>query len=82
MRVFSKTSLPDAIVTMGEIYKLNISMSSAMHLNNTRINTISETLRKEGRKAVLVKVLQKNLKSRTDLHGKPYKPTEWIYTTD
>ena len=38
------------------------------------------TLRKEGRKAVLVNVMSKNLRGKTDLHGKPYQPTKWIFT--
>jgi hypothetical protein len=26
-----------------------------------------------------VKVLHPNLRQRTDLHGQPYKPTQWVF---
>lgn len=81
MKTFNKSSLPDTIEYNGSIYKLNVSISSSMHLNDTPIATISATLKKEGKKAVLVICMSKNLKGKTDLHGKPYQPTKWIYTT-
>ena len=81
MKQYSKTHLPDCIIYKGETYKVNIEISGAMRDNNTPINTIAATLRKEGRKAVLVNVLSKNLKGKTDLHGKPYQPTEWLFVT-
>jgi hypothetical protein len=51
-----------------------------MGLNNTSESVIASTLKKEGRKCVLVNVLSKNLKGKNDIHGKPYKPTKWIFT--
>lgn len=33
-----------------------------------------------GYKLIRVEVLSRNLKGKTDLHGNPYKPTEWIFT--
>ena len=66
MKQYSKTHLPDCIIYKGETYKVNIEISGAMRDNNTSFNTIAATLRKEGRKAVLVNVLSKNLKGKTD----------------
>ena len=80
MKQYSRTHLPDFIEYNGETYKVNIEISGAMRDNNTPVNTIAATLRKEGRKAVLVNVMSKNLRGKTDLHGKPYQPTKWIFT--
>ena len=80
MKQYSRTHLPDSIEYNGETYKVNIEISGAMRDNNTSFNTIAATLRKEGRKAVLVNVMSKNLRGKTDLHGKPYQPTKWIFT--
>lgn len=80
MKTFNKTYLPDAINYNGEEYKCNIEISAAMTLNNTPVNVIADTLKKEGRKAVLVRVLARNLRGRTDLHGKAYQPSKWIFT--
>lgn len=56
-------------------------MSGAMNANETSLKTIAAELKKQGRKAVLVKVLHRNLRGKLDLHNKPYKPTEWLFTT-
>lgn len=82
MKIFKKTYLPDSINYNKDTYKVNIDISGAMRDNKTPINTIAGILRKEGKKAVLVYVLSNNLKGRTDLHGKPYQPSKWIFTTD
>ena len=80
MKQYSRTHLPDCIEYNGETYKVNIEISGAMRDNNTPVNAIAATLRKEGRKAVLVNVLSKNLRGKTDLHGRAYQPTKWIFT--
>lgn len=80
MKKLNKTFLPDEIEYNGETYKRNSFISIAMGLNNTSESVIASTLKKEGRKCVLVNVLSKNLKGKNDIHGKPYKPTKWIFT--
>jgi len=82
MKQYNKNHLPQGIVYNGETYIVNAPISSAMNANNTPVNTIAATLKKEGRKAILVNVLSSNLKGRTNLHGKPYQPTKWIFTND
>ena len=82
MKTFNKTYLPEVIEYAGATYKVNGAISGAMKENNTSLSTIAITLKKEGRKAVLVRVLSKSLRGKTDLHGKPYQPTKWIYTTN
>ena len=80
MKQYNKKYLPDSIEYNGETYKVNIEISGAMRDNKTPLRTISATLKKEGRKAVLVNVLSSNLKGKTDLHGNLYQPTKWIFT--
>lgn len=82
MKAIYRTYLPDEIVYNRVVYKLNRLMSTAMQNSGTHINTIRATLREEGegRKAIVVKVLARNLRSREDAHGKPYKYTNWIFT--
>ena len=80
MKTYNKTFLPESINYLGIELKMNSLESSAMNANNTNPKTIVQTLKKENRKAVLVNVLSKNLKGKTDLYGKPYQPTKWIYS--
>ena len=80
MKQFSRTYLPDEVKYNGEIYKANARITSAMIVNNTSLKTISATLKKEGRKAICVNVLSKNLKGKTDLYRQPYKPMQHIFT--
>lgn len=82
MKTFNREALPESIIHSGKTYYLNATMSAAMSANETPLEHISAELKKQGRKAVLVKVLSKNLKGKIDLHQKPYKPSEWIYTTN
>jgi len=82
MKTFSRTYLPETIKYNGEIYHKNAAISGAMNANNTSLNTIAASLKKEGRKAILVNCLAQNLKGKTDLHGKLYQPTRHIYTTE
>lgn len=82
MKTFKSIYLPDKIKYNGETYKANAAITSAMIANNTSLKTIEGTLKKEGRKMVVVNVLSKNLKGKIDLHGKPYKPQPHIFTTE
>lgn len=69
MKTFFRTSLPDSIKYNGKVYKYDI------HLNP--VQRKSQTYPKG---TVLVKVLSRNLRVRTDLHGKPYQPSEFIFS--
>lgn len=80
MKQYNKTYLPETITYNGETYSINVEISGAMNANNTPVNTIAATLREQGRKAILVNVLSRNLRGKTDLHGNPYQPTKWIFT--
>jgi len=82
MKQYNKTYLPDEITYNGSTYKAAAGITSAMIANNTNLRTISESLKKEGRKMIVVNVLSKNLKGKTDLYGQPYKPMKHIFTTN
>lgn len=80
MKTFNKTYLPDIIKYNGESYKLDAKKSANMTLNNVRPERVIRSLKTLQIKAVLVKVLSKSLGAQTDLHGKPYKQRNYIYT--
>lgn len=82
MKTFNKTYLPDEVTYNGEKYALDVLTSSLMNVSNTNPKTIIERLKRQGKKGVLVQVLSNSLKGRTDLYGKPYKPTQWIFTNN
>lgn len=81
MKTLSRTDLPEFIQQHGQKYTLNRMITDAMERNGTTLGHISNELKKEGRKAILVNVLSKNLRGKLDIHNKPYKPTRWIFTT-
>lgn len=70
MRTFNRVSLPDSIYYKGEVYMRDPERTD--NFKNTRLSFSH---------SIVVKVLSKNLKGKTDFHGKPYQPTEWIYTS-
>ena len=80
MKIFKKTYLVESINYNGEVYTKNTVISSGMNASRTRPEKVLEALKTTGKKGVLVEVLSKSLKGKTDLHNKPYQPTKWIYT--
>lgn len=81
MKTFNRTTLVDKINYNGRVYTPNAPLSATFSANRRSLPNILDALNKGGQKAVLVQVLSKNLKGKTDLYGKPYQPTLWIYTT-
>ena len=80
MKTINRTYMPDAIYYMGKELKFNTFISGAMSVNRTNPKTIINTLKKEGRVGVLVNVLSRNLRGKTDLYNQPYKPQQYIYS--
>jgi len=80
MKTFNRSSLPESIIYNGKIYKCNASESSLM-AQSINISSYLIALKRNGINAIIVNVLSKNLKGKTDLHGQPYKPSQWIYTS-
>jgi hypothetical protein len=75
MKTFNKTSLPESITYNGEVYSRTILQPIITGTLQEKISLAKAT----GKKVVVVNVLSRNLKGKTDLYGKPYKPTEWIF---
>lgn len=82
MKTFSRTELPEEIIYNGATYKLNTNISYGVKTNNTSLKHISNEIRKQGRKAIAVKVLSKNLRGKKDLRGNLYNPSLFIFTAD
>ena len=82
MKIFKKTFVPDQISYNGEIYTVNIQISSGMQRSRTKPETVLKTLKTTGKKGILVEVLSKNLKGKKDIYGNFYAPTKWIFTNE
>ena len=80
MKTYNKTFLPDSITYNGEVFKLNSMISGGMNASRTNPKQVIEALKSTGKRGILVNVMSKNLKGKTDLHGKPYQPSKFIFT--
>ena len=78
MKIFYRTNLPKVIKYNGRNYGVFESINT-LRFNNADLNQYIENLKSVGHKVITVKVLQRNLKGRTDLHGNFYKPSEWFF---
>lgn len=81
MKTFNKSSLVERISYNGHTYTPNAHISATYSANRRSLPNILKDLNKGGRKAILVQVLGRNLRGKTDICGKPYQPTLWIYTS-
>lgn len=79
MKIFRKTSLPVEIIYNGEKYVLDMMISKLMDLSRSNPKVIIERLKRQGKRAILVEVLNNRLKGKTDIYGKPYESTKWIF---
>jgi len=66
----SKTYLPESITHLGKEFKRVCALN---------IDGAAKELQANGNHVIVLSVLSKNLKGRTDLHGNPYKPTQWVF---
>ena len=78
MKTFNRCNLPETITYNKTVYKVDKSINEVLTL--TKYLTAYILAQKFlGKKVVLVNVLSRNLKGRTDLHGKLYKPSQWVF---
>lgn len=70
MKTFKRASLPDSIRYNKRTFILNAGKSARISLGEKFID--------DGTR-VKIEVLSANLKNRLDLHGKPYKPSVFIF---
>jgi len=68
-----RTHLPNSI-------RLSTGETLTPYIGALSRNKVIEYCKKEKIKYRLIEVLGRNLRDRTDLHGRPYKATEWIFT--
>jgi hypothetical protein len=78
MKTFNRTSLPMTIKYNKRIYTRNDTESSLL-MQGISLNSYINCMKLAGRKVILCNVLSRNLKGKTDLHGQPYKPTQWVF---
>ena len=75
MKTFNKTYLPEFINYNGLKYTLEQSCTNERGAKYDLMD-----LNCKGKKVIQCNVLSKNLKGKTDLWGRPYKPTIWLFT--
>lgn len=81
MKTFNRTSLPESIKYNDRVYKCNATESS-LFAQGISISNYMLTLKNAGLKVVLVNVLSRNLKDKTDYHNRLYKPTQWVFISE
>ncbi len=72
MKQFNKESLPLEIVYKKQVYKLDTVATEELKRGVVLARGYH----------VQVNVLHRNLRGREDFHGKPYKPTVWVYSNE
>lgn len=60
--------LPEKLTFRGTDFKMNPEFSAIKRPPQ------------DGQRYRIIYVISRNLKGKTDLFGKPYQPTKWIYT--
>jgi len=81
MKTFKKDHLPEEVSHNGETYRCDNAITIDYRANKTNGRDLKKRFKKQGIKAVIVSVLSRKLVGKQDLHGKPYKPSIWIFTT-
>lgn len=70
MKTINRASLPDVIKYSGKEWVLDAE-NSARH-SMRQLTDLKPYIK--------VCVMSRRLKNRHDLHGQPYRPTEWLFT--
>ena len=69
MKNFKRRNLPEYVTYKGEKY---------VYLCGKHVDKSTY----EGKKVVQVNVMSRNLEGKTDLHGQPYKPSQFIFVRE
>lgn len=64
--------LPDSINEKNTTFKMLLGFSHIKNKSDLKLLT-------NGKKFRTVRVLAKNLRGKTDLHGRLYEPSKWLY---
>lgn len=81
MKLFYKCNLPDFVKYNSRIYRNNRELTNQVRDPFTfqiKHTGLSDSLK--GHKVILVHVLARNLRGKTDLHGNLYKGSTWVFT--
>ena len=82
MKTFNRNNLPEFIKYNKRVYRVNsnpVANKCLTIVSDDIVKTLELMLNKH---IVIVNVLSKHLKGRTDLHDKLYEPTHWIFISD
>lgn len=71
MKTFKRTSLPDQICYNNKVYQMDAELSVLYSIGKAT---------KIPQDAIKLEVLSRNLKRKSNLYGKPYEPTIFIFT--
>jgi len=71
-----KDYLPETIEHLGYTFKPIIGIGT------TDAEKFAREKQAEGKRIILLSILSKNLRGKTDLHGKPYTPTKWVFVAE
>ena len=83
MKTFNRTSLPSSITYNNRVFKPCHDGTTTLCLDGYRaFNSFVSDQKASGKKCIMVNVLSRNLKSRTDLHGKLYQPSQWLFISE
>lgn len=81
MKNFYRTSLPESITYNKVRYVSTGKTVDSLKLEGTTLSTFVSTMKFAGKRVILCNVLSRNLRGRTDLHNKPYKPSQWLFVS-
>ena len=80
MKTFHRASLPSKIVYNKATYIIDMWATSHAFNYKGHNSGYLNVFKYHGKKNyVLVKVLSSRLKDKTDLHGKSYQPSQWLF---
>lgn len=78
MKTILRTSLPEQVKYNGRTYTRDTTLDKDFLIN--RKEHLRIALESTGKVVVLVKVLARNLRGKNDLGGKPYQPSQFLFT--
>lgn len=82
MRTIKSSYLPEKLTISGKLYTpVDVNTYFDVKYSESKLKLHVEQLQAADKSKLyaIVKVLSKNLKHRTDLHGKPYQPSMWLF---
>ena len=79
MKTYNKTNT-FPITHNNEVYSMDIQVSALVKTPGGNYEQAKLKMKELKLKGIIVRVMHPNLRGKTDLHGRPYTPNEWIFT--